>query len=151
VSVDFYAIAQALAVRFGPTVVSAPSGETNVTQSTAALPATITDEPVVLVYPPSSVTLNYSAGTRSGIATYPVRFYIYKVRDTPRNAALIDSWIGSLYAMLDGQVHLGLSSYVTHAVVTNILVGPLSYGGVDFHGIELTVEVHVWEALSAQG
>jgi hypothetical protein len=148
-SVDFNAIAVALAVRFGPTVVSAPSGETNVTQATSALPAAITDEPVVLVFPPTSVQLGYTTGTRSGVATYPVRFYIYKVRDEPRNATLINKWIGALYAQLDGQVHLGLSSYVTHAVVTGIQAGPLTYGGIEFHGIELTAEVHVWEALSA--
>ncbi len=150
-TVDFNAIAEAVATRFTSTYVTAPSGEDTITQATSALPAAITDEPVILVFPPTSIELHYGPGTRSGIATYPVRFYIYKVRDLPRNTTLLNKWLGALYAQLDGQVHLGLSSYVTHAVVTNIRVGPLTYSGTEFHGIELTVEVHIWEGLSATG
>ena len=52
---------------------------------------------------------------------------------------------GRAVRQLDGQVHLGLSDYVTHAVVTNISVGPLKYADIEYHGIELTVEVHLWE------
>ncbi len=150
-SVDFNAIAVALATRFTSTYVTAPSGEDTVTQATSSLPAAITDEPVVLVFPPTNIEIHYGPSVRTAVATYPVRFYIYKVRDLPRNTTLLNSWLGSLYAQLDGQVHLGLSSYVTHAVVTGIHVGPMTYSGTEFHGIELTVDVHIWEGLSATG
>jgi hypothetical protein len=148
VSVDFDAIAVALAVRFGPTVVSAPSGETNVVQSTAALPDAITDEPTVLVFPPSSIQFSYGPSIRKGVAFYPVRFYIYKVRDTSRNSTLLNDWISALYAQLDGQVHLGLSSYVDYGVVDEIMVGPLTYAGIEYHGLEFTVRVPFQEGLS---
>lgn len=147
-SVDFDAIAVALAVRFSSTNVTAPSGETNVARSTSALPDAISDEPTVLVFPPSEVRFGYGPSIRKGVATYPVRFYIYKVRDNSRNATLLNKWIGALYAQLDGQVHLGLSSYVTHAVVTHMAAGPLSYAGTEYHGIELTVDVHLGEGMT---
>jgi hypothetical protein len=151
-SVDFNAIATAIATRFSSTYVTAPSGETNVRLSTSALPEAIVREPTVLVFPPS-ITLSYGPSLRKATASYPVRFYIYKVRDTGRNATLMNKWIGSLYAMLpDTLAHLGLSSYVTSAVATNIQVGPLTYGesgGIEYHGIELTIDVHIWEGLSA--
>lgn len=145
---DFNAIALAIATRFSSTHVTAPSGETNVRTSTSALPDAITKEPTVLTYPPE-VELSYGPSIRKAVASYPVRFYIYKIRDGARNATLINKWLTSLYAQLDGQVHLGLATYVTHAVVRNISAGILPYAGVDFHGIELTVEVHISESLSA--
>lgn len=147
-SVSFYAIGQAIAVRFGPTVVTAPSGESNVAQSTAALPDAITDEPTVLVFPPE-VEFSYGPSSRKAVATYPVRFYLWKLRDNPRNAELQNNWISALYAQLDGQVHLGLSSYVTHATVENILPGKLVYGDVEYYGIEFSVEVHIAEGMTA--
>lgn len=149
-SVDFNAIAVALAVRFAAAAVTAPAGEANIQESTSALPDTITDEPTVLVFPPSDITFGYGPSLRKGVAEYPVRFYIYKVASTARNATLLNKWVSALYAQLDGQVHLGQSAAgVTHAVITRIQAGPLSYAGIEFHGIELTVEVHLSEGLNA--
>lgn len=148
-SVDFNAVAQAIAVRFSATNVTAPTGEQPVALATEALPGAIVDEPTLLVYPPTNISLEYTSGTRSGMAVFPVRFYIYKIRDTGRNATLILKWLGALYAQLDGQVHLGLPDYVTHAVVRGISAGELTYAGETYHGVELSVEVHFWEALAA--
>lgn len=146
-SVDFYAVAQAIATRFSSAVVTAPAGETNVQQSTAALPDVISDEPTVLVFPPD-VHFSFGPSSRKGVVIYPVRLYLYKVRDMPRNVALMNNWITQTYGVLDGQVHLGLSSYVDYARVTDVVVGPLEYAGVEYHGVELTVEVHVSEGLT---
>lgn len=147
-SADFYVIAQAIATRFSSTNVTAPSGESNVAQSRADLPDAITDEPTVLVFPPE-VDFSYGPSLRKAVATYPVRFYLWKVRDNPRNAALQTNWLTALYAQLDGQVHLGHSSYVDYAVVEGIVPGKLSYGDMEFYGIEFSVVVHISEALSA--
>lgn len=148
---DFNAIAQAIATRFSAANITPPSGEQDVRLATEALPQTVLLEPTVLVFPPEpgGVEFSYAASVRSGIAVYPVRFYLYKVRDNARNATLLLKWLGSLYDQLTGQVHLGLSSYVTHAVVRNIGVARMTYGGEEFDGIQLDVEVHFWEALSA--
>ena len=149
-SFAFYTVAQAIAVRFGPTVVSAPSGEDNIAQSTAALPDVISDEPTVLVFPPE-VQFGYGPSLRKAVATYPVRFYLWNVRDKPRNAALVMNWISALYASIDGQAHLGLSSYVNTATLGTVTPGTLTYGGTEFYGLELSVEVTLSEGLSATG
>lgn len=146
---DFKAIADAIAVRFSAANITPPSGETDIQESTASLPDAIHDEPTVLVFPPSSIDLSYGPSVRKALANYPVRFYLYKVRDTPRNSELLNNWIQSLYDQTTGQVHLGLSSYVNKAVVTEIAVGPLTYGQTEYHGIELTVEVLIGEGLAA--
>jgi hypothetical protein len=148
---DFNAVANAIATRFSSANVTAPSGETNIRESTAALPDGITKEPVVLVYPPSSVELSYGPSIRKAIVTYPVRFYIYKIRDGKRNAVLINKWLTSLYDQLTGQVHLGLASYVNHADVVGMAAGQFNYtaNGPEFHGIELTVNVYLGEGLAA--
>lgn len=147
-AVDFNAIAQAIAARFSATNITPPTGEQDIRLSTEALPQALNVEPAVLVFPPSSISFGYGPSIRKGMAEYPVRFYIYQVRDNARNATLINKWLSSLYAQLDGQVHLGLSSYVTHAVVRTIAAGPLSYAGAEYHGIELTVEVYFGEGLT---
>lgn len=151
-SADFNAMASAIATRFSSTYVTAPSGEQNVRVSTASLPDAITVEPTVLVFPPETVEFSYGPSLRTGVASFPVRFYIYRARDTKRNAVLLNKWVSALYQQLDGQVHLGLSDYVAHADITAMGVGPLSYGegeaAVRFHGIELTVQVHLWEGVS---
>jgi hypothetical protein len=147
-SFDVKAVADAIAVRFGPTVVTAPSGETNIQLATASLPEAITEEPTVLVFPPE-LDFSYGPSLRKASAIYPVRFYIYRVRDTPRNATLLNNWITALYAALDGSAHLGLSSYVNNAVLLNVTPGPLKYGEIEYHGLQLTVRVGLGEGFTA--
>lgn len=146
-AVDFNAVAQAIAARFSAANVTAPSGETTVRFASEQLPQQIGPTPAVLVYPPE-VELHYGPSTRSGSLTFPVRWYVYRVKDQPRNATLILKWLGSLYAQLEAQVHLGLSDYVAYGVISALTPGQLSYGGEDFEGIELTVTVPVYEALN---
>jgi len=148
---DFNAIASAVATRFNSSNVTAPSGETNVRAATHQLPQGIVVEPTVLVFPPEpgAISLTYNAGALSGVAVYPVRFYLWRIRDESRNSVLCLKWLGSLYAQLQGKVQLDLSAYVAHALIRNLGVGRLSYGGVEFEGIELEAEVHFWEALNA--
>jgi hypothetical protein len=147
-SFDIKAVADAIAVRFGPTVVTAPSGETNIRQSTASLPDAISEEPVVFVFPPA-LDFSYGPSLRKAVAIYPVRFYIYKVRDNSRNTDLLNNWMTALYATLDGSTHLGLSSYVNTATISDVTPGPLKYGNIEFHGLEWTVRVAMGEGLSA--
>lgn len=145
---DFNAIAQAIAARFAADQITPPSGENDIALSTEALPSNIIQEPTVLVFPPE-IEWHYAGHARSGPVVFPVRFYLFRIRDNARNATLTQKWLGSLYQQLDAQVHLGLSSYVAQAKIENITPGRLSYGGDEFEGIELTVVVSVWEALTA--
>lgn len=142
-SFGFKEMADAIATRFSSTYVTPPSGEENVSQSTASLPAAITDDRTVLVFPMAQAAFEYPPSARKGVARYPVRFYLYEIRSTPRNTELLNSWATSLHTVLDGQTHLGLSADgITGAEIVRIEVGPLSYGGIEFHGIEFTVDVH---------
>ena len=145
---DFSAVAAAIAVRFGPTIVSAPSGETAITQSTSTLPDVISDDNVVLVFPPE-LDFNYGPSLRKALAIYPVRFFIYKVGDNPRNSAKLYAWLNAFYATLDAGTHLTLSTYVQTAVLESAKVGELNYGGIAFYGIEFQVRVVLGEGLSA--
>lgn len=149
-AVDFNAIAAALATRFSSANVTAPSGETNIRSATSALPGQVTVEPTVLVFPPEpgGIEFSYTASTRTGVAVFPVRFYLWRIRDNGRNATLCLKWLGSLYDQLSGQVQLGLSSYVTHAVIGNMGVARLTYGGAEFEGVVMDAEVHFWEGLT---
>jgi len=140
VPVDFRATADAIATRYR-TSVTPPSGESAVSLATASLPDAVTEERTVLVFPVKEVEFYYPPSARKGIATYPVRFYLYKVRDTPRNTELLNDWLTALVPALDGQIQLGLAGVVTRADVVHAEVGPLSYGGTEFHGIELSVAV----------
>lgn len=147
---DFNAIASAIATRFSSSNVTAPSGETNIRLATHQLPDALNVEPAILVFPPESVDFSYGPSLRKAIVQYPVRFYIYQLRDNKRNAVLLNKWLTSLYAQLpDTLAHLGLSSYVNHAENTHMAVGPLTYAGTEYHGIELTIEVYIGEGFTA--
>jgi hypothetical protein len=146
-SFDFKAVADAIAVRFGPTIVTAPSGETNIQQSTASLPDAISDEPTVLVFPPA-VRFTFGTSLRKAVAEYPVRFYLYKVRSHSRNTDLLNNWITALYATLDGQGHLGLSGTVNYGWMTDVQPGPLEYNGTNYDGLEWTVKVNLGEGMT---
>lgn len=149
-SVDFKAIADAIATQFSSTNVTAPSGETNIRLATASLPDAFNVEPAVLVFPPESVDFNFGPSLRTGLASYPVRFYIYKFRDNKRNTVLLNKWLSALYAQLpDTLAHLGLSSYVTSATTSHMAVGPMTYANSEYHGIEVTIQVRLGEGLSA--
>lgn len=143
---DFNAIAQAIATRFSSTNVTAPSGETNVRVSTSALPSQVIATPTVLVFPPETVPLRSGMGLRHGRVTFPVRFYIARIQSNDRNSTLLLKWLGSLYAQLDGQAHLGLASYVADTQMDDMRVGRLTYGGEDYEGIEIEVAVVLAEA-----
>lgn len=153
-SFDFKAVADAIAVRFGPTVVTAPSGETNVRLATAALPDAINVEPAVLVFP-AEIDFGYGPSLRKAVARFPVRFYIYKIRDENRNSTLILKWMTALYATIggqsDGAAHLTLSTYVNMAKMGNVVPGELIYprdNGTRYHGLEWEVIVNLGEGMS---
>src|SRR3990167_3622 len=147
-AIDFNAVAQAIAARFAAAQITPPTGENDIALSTEALPSNIVQEPTVLVFPPE-VECPCAGSPRSGPAVFPVRFYLFRIRDNARNATLTLKWLGSLYQQLDGQAHLALSDYVATATISGMVPGRLSYGGDEFEGIELSVAVQLWEGLSA--
>lgn len=146
-TIDDQAIAQAIATRFAAANVTAPSGEDNIRLSTEQLPDRIGPTPSVLVFP-SEDEVHVTASTRHMRMVYPVRFYLYKTQDTPRQAARLNKWRKVLRAQLDSNTHLGLESYVATAEVTAVRAGTLVYAEEAFDGVELQVTVGAWEGVS---
>ena len=149
-SVDFKAIGAAVATRFSAANITAPSGQTSIRFATASLPGQIKATPTVLVFPPGpgDIEFTYNSSLRSGIALYPVRFYLMRILNEERNSDLVLDWMSTLYDQLDGQLHLGLSSVVSWALIRNIGAATLGYGGEEFEGIVMDAEVHIAECMT---
>lgn len=146
---DYNAMAVAIATRLLAT--TPPSGLTAIRRATSELPADISVEPTVLVFPPEpgGIDLHTMNGLRSGNVTFPVRFYLWRIRDNARNAVLVNKWLGALIPQLDGQCQLGVSGgYVGYAEMKQAGAARLTYGGAEFDGIVLEAVVHIAEGTS---
>jgi hypothetical protein len=146
--IDFNAIAGALATRFSAANTTAPTGETPIRLSTEKIPGQIAGTPAVLILPPDSVPFSYQNSARTGTAVFRVQFYLERVRDSGRNATLIYKWMGALYGQVDGQIQLGLPTYVNWAEVGDMHPGVLTYGGENYEGISFDVAVRLGEGVT---
>jgi hypothetical protein len=137
-------IADALAARYAPGVVTPPTGLKNITAATARPPNNIPNTPFVIAWA-NEGDLNYATtnGMLKGEATFQVAFYYSKAEaDIPREYAALMSWAGVLIARLEGQTKLGLAPLVMKAWPLKWEIGALTYAGITYEGITLTV--HVW-------
>lgn len=146
---DFAAIASAIAGRFSASAISPPSGYADPGTALWRMPEAITTSPTAVVFPPEG-EFSYSGFRRSGNLDYPVRWYIAPTDDLPRSTQKMYDWAGTLIGQLEPQFDLDLSGSggVTHAVVTGVRFGRLEYAGQEYSGIEMTVRVHLEEAIS---
>ena len=145
---DLAAVATQLAVRFGPTAITPPTGYDDVALSTHLLPQAIGTTPTVIVFPPD-ITYNYPTANRTGDATFPVRFYIAQTGDLSAATTAVYAWYSVLVDQLVGNVQLGQSSTgVTHALVMGSRIGHLTYADTEYLGIEFAVVVHLVESLT---
>lgn len=146
---DVNAIATAIAARFSAAQVTPPAGYDNIALSTATLPDAITSLPAVLVFPPSG-TWGFNAGaSRTGDLIFPVRFYVGPRADTARSTQAVNKWHSVLIEQLIGQLALGESLRgVTHSFITATDSGSMTYAEMEYLGIELTVNVHLVEAIA---
>lgn len=145
-SISRASIAAALATEFG-TAITPPSGATAIQSSTHLLPDRITQTPCVLVFPPEE-EFSYSPSLRMSAQDWRVRFFLYKLRDTPRQTELLYAWADVLFQQLDDAVHLALSANVLTADVMGMKVGTLSYADESFDGVELVIHVAAQEAVT---
>lgn len=147
---DFKAIADGLAARYAPGVVTPPSGYPNIVTATATPPNALPQSPYVVVYPDSGDVVYGSGERRDEPARFLVNFYYAKHEgDVPRESAALLNWLGVLLAQLHGQMKLGLAaSGVMKALVTTWSVGALLYAGVQYDGITLNVQVWTQEAVT---
>lgn len=143
---DYDAIATALAARFAAGQMSPPSGQLAIRSSTATLPGKVTATPVVLVFPDSG-TYEYGASTRQGDARFRVQLIYSMGLDMPRDSVGLRKWIGVLSDQLKAAAQLG--GIVASARVAGWKTAKISYGGDEFNGIELDVDIVTAEPWSA--
>jgi hypothetical protein len=149
VPVDFDAIAGALVTLFAAT--TAPSGEAALTKVTADLPdGPITQDRTILIFPPEEPEWMTGPSLHATNVQIPVRFYLWRLKDNPRNTKLLRKWATTLLPRIYTQVQLGLSDYVAWAGIdAGPTTGKLVYMGTDYYGVEFVVGVRVWEPLAA--
>jgi hypothetical protein len=141
---DFDAITSALAVRFGPTIVSPPAGYEAIRLSTADLPNQMTPLPTSLVFLDSGTFAHGPGSKRDSNHAFLVRFYYSEAIDITRDMVALRKWLTILVNALQGAVQLG--GLVTSARIVTWRAGTLHYAGVDYSGLEFGVTVNVNEA-----
>jgi hypothetical protein len=148
---DFQAVADAIALRLDQDHITPPTDQEAIKLSTARLPASIKNEPVVLVLPPTIAFNLPSARLHTGSATYPVRFYLNAyARNQEWNTALLHSWPSQFYTAFDAQAdfQLGLDTYVTGTYISSSTPGTIRYGGKPYYGLAMTVVVNFSEVIA---
>lgn len=153
---DFDAINAALVTRFGPAQVAAPAGYDPITIATGDLPNQLLPTPCVLVFPEAGTYDQKMGGKRDSTNMFTVRFYYNQTGDAERDFVALRKWLDVLSDALRGAVQLGGLTWasgvrageVTRAKVDGWKIGILTYAGVQYSGIELTVSVVVNESLS---
>ena len=145
---DVQAIAQALAARFAPANVTPPSGLQNIRVSTEYLPDFIGAPPTVLVFPPEE-TFAYTPGSRQSVQDWPIRFYEAQVTGPGRTVDRLYRWRSVLIGQLLAQTQLGESADgVAWVGIVAARIGTLTYGDVEFQGIEMVARVRLAEGIN---
>jgi hypothetical protein len=107
----------------------------------------MTPLPTVLVFPSEGEIGPPTTGARrDSDSTFVVRFYYNQTGDLPRDTVALRKWLTILLTRLDGAVQLG--GTVTLARITGWRLDILSYAGLEYTGIELTINVHNEEAVT---
>ncbi len=139
---DFDAIAVALAARFAPAQVTAPTGYDPITISSGDLPESMYPTPCVLTFPETG-TFRYFPSKRDSTHIFTVRFYFNQTGDLERDMIALRRWLTVLVYQLKVATQLG--GIVTGARVMTWKMGTLTYASTQFSGLELGVEVSVNE------
>ena len=143
---DYLAVGAALSARFA--ALAGPTGYDAVRVSTHLLPNQMTPLPTVLIFADKG-DLNHYVGDRRGSQEWLARFYYDQTGDLPRAQEALLRWLPILEDRLRGAVQLGGIVGVSAAQITGWQMGTLHYGGEDYVGIELVIEVVTAEGWAA--
>ena len=146
---DLQAIAQALAARYAPANVTAPTGLQTIRLATDYLPDEITAPPTVLVFPPEEA-FSYTPGSRQSVQDWPIRFYEAQVTGPGRHVERLYLWRPVLIGQLLPNSLLGQSGSggVAWAAIVSARIGTLDYAGTTFQGIEMVARVRLAEGIN---
>lgn len=143
---DALAIADALAVRYGPAVLSPPTGYPAMRVSTARIPNTLPTSPWTLVTLPEG-ELVLGAGELNHTLEYHALFHLAKHSgDTARDMTAMLAWLGVLITATWGDMDLGVTG-IRKAYTTEYKLAVFTYGGTEFYGWDLTVIVDFRESV----
>jgi hypothetical protein len=103
--------------------------------------------PAIVVFPEGDA-MTYGAANRSTTLRFTLRCYLLPQADASRRFADLLTWRGHLRDALIGDVTLG--GYVAQASVTSTSIGDATYNDVDYLVVEVSVDLQIVEAISAQ-
>lgn len=143
---NFKTLADALAVRYAPANVTPPTGYRNIVASTATPPNALPRNPYVVIWPTEG-DITISPGVANGQHTFLVNFYFAKhVADIPRESAALLSWLGILLNQTYPALKLGYTDgTVLKAIPIHWEIGALTYAGVVYDGITITIQIWTTE------
>lgn len=139
-SLDFLAIADALALRYSADNLTPPDGQPPIRKSTARPSNNAPADPFVFVLLDSG---ELTVGPRrEGAHNFLVRFFhSKKAGDTSEAHMVLLTWLGVLLDQLNAAMKLGLPDVVTKSQTTGYSLSTFTYGGVEYWGIEIPVTV----------
>lgn len=139
-TLELLTIADALAARYAPAVITPPAGLTNIKKSTARPENNAPPDPFVFVFLDDGELVYLTR--RAGEHRFLVRFYHSpKAGDTAEAHFVLLSWLGVLLDATHAQSKLGLAPIVDKALPTGYRTVVLTYGGTEYNGLELSVTV----------
>ena len=135
---NFVTIGDTLATRFAAAAITPPTSFSNVSLSTCDLPAAMPNLPAVFVFLDAG-DFRTGNGTRQGAHDWKVRFYYNVIGDLERDLNALRQWAGVLVDQLKISVQLG--GIVSRCTLDSYEIGILSYAGIQYSGIEMSVHV----------
>ena len=147
---DFYAACNALAARYAPGTITAPTGEQAMRAAFGQDPNGISQSPCVVIFPKDGDII-YGNGDKKGEYRVDVNFYLAKsTADYKRLDASRQRWLVPLLAATDGQSLLGLggSGTVVKAIPTTWEFAQLLYGDFTWEGIVIHVTIFTDEPVT---
>lgn len=137
---DYLAIGDAIAARFGAVA--------GIKLATARPPNALPQTPAAVVWPLSG-DATFEAGRLLGQHDYRVAVYLAQASgDVATFSADMANLIGPCLTALAGQAKLGLAPTVTKALVTSWETAVLTYAGIEYVGLQLTVRVWTEEQVA---
>lgn len=145
---DLEDISDAIAARYLPGTIGTPTGAMAMRASYGQMPNSIPITPAVVVVPQRGEVVY---GTQTWDVTHEIDvlfFYSRKQADVPRSETERQRWLPYLLNALNGQMQLGLSGSVKSAMPTSYEFTELPYGGEQYDGIRISLDVIVREPVT---
>lgn len=102
----------------------------------------------MLVFPPEE-QFSYTPGSRQSVQDWPIRFYEAQVTGPGRTVDRLYRWRSVLIGQLLDQTQLGKSADgVAWVGIVAARIGTLTYGDVEFQGIEMVARVRLAEGIN---